>query len=85
MRLNWCMMKQSKPKRNITGPTIRRIRLQADPHITQEDMAGRLANLGLQFNQSQIAKIESGDRPIADFELAAIAKALRVRIEVFFE
>jgi transcriptional regulator with XRE-family HTH domain len=79
------MVKQPKPKRNITGPAIRRIRMQADPHITQDNVAGRLATLGLQFSQSQIAKIESGDRPVADFELAAIAKALRVRIEVFFE
>ena len=78
-------MKQSKNKRNVTGPAIQRIRMQASPRITQEDMVGRLARLGLQFNQSQIAKIENGDRPIADFELAAIAKALRVRVQAFFE
>jgi hypothetical protein len=53
--------------------------------ITQEDMVGRLARQGLQMNQSQIAKIESGTRPVTDFELAALAKALKVPVQVFFE
>jgi transcriptional regulator with XRE-family HTH domain len=79
------VVKQSKIKRNITGQAIRRIRLQADPHLTQENLAARLALLGLFYNQSQIAKLENGDRLISDFELFAIAKALRFRVQVFFE
>jgi len=55
------------------------------PKITQEDMVGRLARLGIQINQSQVAKIESGDRPILDYELAAISKALKVPVQAFFD
>ena len=55
------------------------------PKITQEDMVGRLARQGVRINQSQYAKMESGDRPILDHELAAIAKALKVPVQVLFE
>jgi len=55
------------------------------PKITQEDMVGRLARQSLILNQGQIAKIESGARPIFDYELAAIAKALKVPVQVFFD
>jgi len=72
-------------KRNVTGRAIHRIRMAAKPKITQEDMVGRLARYGVQINQSQIAKIESGVRPIQDYELAAFAKALKVTVLAFFE
>ena len=78
------MAKHGK-KRNVTGRTIQRIRMAAKPKVTQEDMVGRLARLGIQVNQSQIAKMESGDRSIHDYELAALAKALRVPVQKFFE
>jgi len=71
--------------RNITGRAIRRIRMAAEPKITQEDMVGRLARFGIQINQSQMAKIENGRRPILDYELAAIAKALRIPVPRLFE
>jgi hypothetical protein len=77
--------KTSQTRRNLTGNAILRIRLAATPKITQEDMVGRLARLGIQVNQSQIAKIESGDRPILDYELAAIAQALKVPVQALFE
>lgn len=48
-------------------------------------MVGRLALLGVPTSQSQIAKIESGQRPVLDYELAAIAKALKVPIQNLFE
>ena len=76
---------KAKPSRNLTGPAIRRIRMAASPKITQEDMVGRLARQGVRINQSQYAKMESSDRPILDHELAAIAKALKVPVQVLFE
>jgi len=69
----------------MTGRTIQRIRMAAKPKITQEDMVGRLARAGVETNQSQIAKMESGQRPILDYELAAIAKALKVPVQALFE
>ncbi len=78
-------MKKRPDLRNVTGSAIQRFRMAARPRITQEDMVGRLAHLGIQTNQSQIAKIESGQRPVLDYELAAIAKALKVPIQDLFE
>lgn len=59
--------------------------MAAAPKITQEDMVGRLARQGVQLIQSQVAKIESGERPVLDYELAAIAKALKVSVQTLFE
>ena len=55
------------------------------PKVSQEDLAGRLASRGLLLSQGQIAKLENGQRPIADYELKAIARALRVPIQALFE
>ena len=78
-------LKTSQTPRNVTGNAIHRIRMAAKPKITQEDMVGRLARQGIPINQSQIAKIESGQRPVLDYELAAIAKALVVPVQTLFE
>ncbi len=77
-------MHQKKTRRNITGSAIQRIRMAASPRVTQEDMVGRLARLDVTVNQSQIAKMENGERPICDYELEAIAKALKVPIQALF-
>jgi hypothetical protein len=71
-------------RRNVTGKTILRLRAAASPKITQEDMVARLARQGIEMNQSQVAKIESGDRPVLDYELAGIAKALKVQVQDLF-
>lgn len=47
-------------------------------------MVARLDRLGIELNQSQIAKIERGERPIHDYELVAIAKVLKVPIQDLF-
>lgn len=54
------------------------------PKVSQEDLAGRLASRGILLSQAQVAKIENGQRPIADYELLAIARALRVSIQALF-
>ena len=77
--------KTKQRHRNLTGRAIQRIRMATAPKITQEDMVGRMARQGIQINQSQVAKIESGGRPILDYELAAIAKALKVPVQAFFD
>jgi len=55
------------------------------PKVSQEDLAGRLASRGILLGQAQVAKIENGQRPIKDFELWAIARALRVTVQELFE
>lgn len=77
--------KSSHAPRNLTGGAIKRLRMAQSPRVTQEDMVGRLARQELQLTQAQIAKLENGRRPINDFELAALAKALRVPVQVIFD
>lgn len=74
-----------RKRKNITGRSIHRIRMAAKPKITQDDMAGRLARYGLQLSQPQIAKIESGQRPLLDYEVAAFARALKVPVQALYE
>lgn len=78
-------MPKKRQQRNVTGANIHRLRLAALPKVSQSDMVGRLARRGLEINQSQIAKIESGARKVADYEAVAFAKALRVPIQALFE
>ena len=66
---------------NVTGDQVRRLRLAARPKVSQDDMAGKLARVGLSLSQSQIAKVESGNRALKDFEVLAFAKALRVPVQ----
>lgn len=66
--------------RNITGARIRELRLGAKPEITLEDMAGRLAALGISIERSTLGKLETGKRYVRDYELKAFARALRVQV-----
>jgi transcriptional regulator with XRE-family HTH domain len=65
-------------QRNVVGPRVREARKQARPPITQKDLVARLQVLGLKVDQSTISKIEQGSRPVFDFEVVALAKALKV-------
>jgi transcriptional regulator with XRE-family HTH domain len=47
--------------------------------ISQEDLAGRLAEVGFPFSQATIWKIENGQRPLKATEMVAIADALEIR------
>ncbi len=65
-------------QRNVVGKRVREARKQAKPPITQKDLVARLQILGLKVDQSTISKIEQGTRPVFDFEVVALAKALKV-------
>lgn len=58
-----------------TGQKIKTIR--ESKGISQYDLADKLKYL----NQSQISKIEKGDRRITDYDLKRIANALEVPID----
>jgi len=72
-------------KRNVIGSRLRKARKAAKPPITQLDLVARLQLLGVSIDQSAISKIEAGQRPVFDYELAALAKALKVPVTYFFE
>ena len=66
--------------KNIVGSCVRKARKIAKPQITQLDLVARLQSLGLSIDQSTLSKIENGQRPVTDIEVAALAKALRVSV-----
>jgi transcriptional regulator with XRE-family HTH domain len=76
-------LKKTRAK-NVVGPSIKRIRAAAEPKVSQQDLAGRLAALGVQIDRSAIARLERGDRFIRDFEIIGIAAALRVPLVQLF-
>ncbi len=52
--------------------------------MSQEDLAGRLAALGISMDRSAIARIEQGQRYVMDYEAVALAKAFRIKIADLF-
>ena len=67
-------------ERNIVGTRVREARRKARPPITQGRLAARLQVMGLKVEQAAISKIERGHRPVPDFEVVALAKALEVSV-----
>ncbi len=63
---------------------IRELRRAARPRVTQEDLAGRLAALGLVLDRSAVSRIENQERVLTDIEVIAIARALRLPFTDFF-
>jgi transcriptional regulator with XRE-family HTH domain len=68
-------------KTNIVGDRVREARLHAKPPIRQEDLAARLQVQGLGYiDQAKISRIESGTRPVYDYEVVHFARALDVSV-----
>lgn len=65
-------------KKNVIGDRVKEARKTSQPQITQVDLAARLEMLGMKADHSVISKIESGQRPVYDYELIALSKALKV-------
>ncbi len=68
---------------NIIGPQVRHIR--ESENLTQDQLAARCNVLEWNISRGTLAKIESQVRRITDFEVALLAKALKVDIGVLFE
>jgi hypothetical protein len=54
------------------------------PPVSQEDLSGKLAALGVTITQTGISKIENQERYVMDYEAAALAKALRVTVATLY-
>ena len=52
------------------------VRKAQRPRLTQNQLSGKLARLGIQLDRAAIAKIENGQRYVLDYELKALARAL---------
>ena len=76
------MNNTSKSKsKNIIGPQVKAARLAFKPALSQDALAGRLAQRGIAIDRSAISRIESGERYAMDFEVVAIARCLKVSVE----
>ena len=70
-----------KPARkNIIGRRVAEARKGCNPALTQDDLSGRLARLGIQLDRAAIAKIENNYRHVLDYELKALADVLGVGV-----
>ena len=72
------------PRRNLIGERIRKARLACKPPVTQDDLAGRLAARAVTMDQTAISRIENQTRYLMDYEIVAIAKALKVSVAYLF-
>ena len=75
------MKKTSKTtKRNIIGARVREARLKRNPAVSQDNLAGKLAGQGIVLDRTAISRIENRSRYAMDYEVAAIARALKVSV-----
>jgi len=63
---------------NIVGTRLKQARRRRDPPLTQDELSGQLAKLGVSIDRAGISKIEIGARCVLDLEVKAMAKVLRV-------
>ncbi len=67
---------------NVIGPQVRSLREEQE--LTQEELAARCNVIGWNISRSTLAKIESQVRRITDDEVALLAKALKVDINLLY-
>jgi transcriptional regulator with XRE-family HTH domain len=70
----------SPPARNLISARMRQARRNAQPRVSQEDLAARVQASGVPLSQESISKIEQGTRIVTDIELRAIAFSLAVSV-----
>ncbi len=69
--------------RNVVGPRVYKARVD-NLGLSQDELAGRLAAQGINLDRSAISRIESQQRYVMDYEVEALAKALKVTIAWLF-
>lgn len=66
---------------NLVGPRVRQARRAFSGRLTQDQLSGRLAALSVSIDRPGITKIELGMRHVSDFEVVALARALKVDVK----
>jgi hypothetical protein len=74
-----------KKRKNLCGVKIRHGRENHRPVLTQDQLSGRLAALSIVLDRTAIAKIESGQRCVYDYDLKAFAAVLGLAMEQLVE
>ncbi len=67
-------------QKNICGERIARKRNAQMPALTQEQLTAKVQSLGLDIDRAAIAKIETKQRRVYDYEVVIFAKALNISI-----
>ena len=75
---------QPTGERNVVGRRIKEARLKQKPPVSQEDLAARMAARGVYFDRSAISRMEAQKRFVRDYEIVAIADALKIPISWLF-
>lgn len=68
---------------NITGKGIYRARREAG--LSQKELSARLETMAVYICRGSLSRIENGTRLVTDIELNAMAKALNVPVQQFFD
>ena len=71
-------MEQRQREQNITGPVVRRLRM--DARLSQEALAAKLQLAGWDLTRGGLSKIEARLRRVNDAELAILARVLKCEI-----
>ena len=66
---------------NIIGTRVKESRTARKVPMTQYQLSGKLALLGVSIDRASISKIETGQRCVLDYEVKALAKALGVTVD----
>jgi transcriptional regulator with XRE-family HTH domain len=66
---------------NIVGARVKEARTRGKEPLTQDQLSGKLALLGVTIDRAGISKIETLQRSVLDYEVKALAKALGVTVE----
>ncbi|TAN39199.1 MAG: XRE family transcriptional regulator [Verrucomicrobia bacterium] len=68
--------------KNIVGSRVREARTQQA--LSQDDLSGRLAKVGVPIDRAGIAKIENSMRRVFDFEVRAFSRVFKKPLAWFF-
>jgi DNA-binding XRE family transcriptional regulator len=71
-----------KKPRNLIGGQLQNIRLKKG--VSQMELSAISQRKGWDISRFTIAKIESGSRCVADFELVLLAKSLEIEVADLF-
>lgn len=68
---------------NVVGDNVRRYRVEQD--LSQKELSERLETYAVYICRGSILRIERHERAVMDFELKALAEALKVTIYDLYE
>ena len=60
-------------------------RLRLEPPLTQDQVSGRLAAVGIPLDRVALAKVEGGLRCAFDYEVKGLAEVLKVDVQWLLE